>query len=62
MTDRLRRALFSSPSPLAGEGWGGGYAAVSALAILPPSRPPSLTLRRSTSPARGEVRNGEVAR
>jgi len=45
----------ATPSPLAGEGWGGGYDARIAVVKAPPSRPPSLTLRRSTSPARGEV-------
>ncbi len=36
-SQRFRRA----PSPLEGEGWGGGYDAISKAAKLPPSRPPS---------------------
>ena len=52
-------ALRSAPSPLAGEGWGGGWLLRNAFACgLPPSRP---RFARSTSPARGEVKEREPA-
>lgn len=41
MSKFAQRVHQSPPSPLAGEGWGGGYAANSALPASPPSRPPS---------------------
>ncbi len=46
----------SAPSPLVGEGWGGGYDANSEFAKLPPSRAPTPRPRHSTSPTRGEVK------
>ena len=56
-------ALQPAPSPLEGEGWGGGYDANSAFVISPPSRPPSrYALRRSTSPSRGEVTSECISR
>ena len=38
MSEGRRRAPLAPPSPLAGEGWGGGYDANAALAASPPSR------------------------
>jgi len=36
-----RSAPLAPPSPLEGEGWGGGYGASASSASLPPSRPPA---------------------
>jgi uncharacterized protein len=47
-------APLTHPSPLAGEGWGGGYAAKSAFAASPPSRPLSaVDLPRNGGGGRG---------
>jgi hypothetical protein len=50
-----RGALCPAPSPLAGEGWGGGWLSVSASKQSPPSR-----RFAPTSPARGEVTESSV--
>ncbi len=41
MSESARRVPLAPPSPLAGEGWGGGYAARTDSVDLPSSRPPS---------------------
>ena len=44
-------AAYPAPSPLEGEGWGGGFLPASRLLI----NPPPAALRSAASPARGEA-------
>jgi ATP-dependent Lhr-like helicase len=49
-----------APSPLEGEGWGGGYAAVKSAERLPPSRPPRISSATVDLPLNGGGEGGRM--